>query len=74
MANEKKRAGMIANLPQKTGRTLEEWVRLVRADGPDSDTERRAWLKEKQGVGHFQARLIVEEAQRLGVDPPEAAQ
>ena len=69
MADSKKRAGMIANLPRRTGRTLEEWVRLVRAEGPDSDTERRTWLKEKHGVGHFQARLVVEEARRLGVDP-----
>ena len=29
-AHEKKRAGMIAKLPEKTGKTLEQWVRVAK--------------------------------------------
>src|SRR5262245_18617496 len=31
----------IEELPQKTGRSLEEWVRLVREKGPATEKERR---------------------------------
>ena len=31
--------------PEKTGRTLEEWVRIVKKHGPAGTAERRRWLK-----------------------------
>jgi len=47
------------NLKAKTGRTLEEWlVALDAADAPDRATA-LAWLGA-QGLGRFQARLVVD--------------
>ncbi len=54
----KKTAAMVATMKAKTGRSVDEWVALVRADGPEDDREWQTWLKRKHGLGHFQARLI----------------
>lgn len=35
-----------ANVKERTGRTVEEWVAVVRRDGPSTEKERRAWLKD----------------------------
>ncbi len=53
---------IIRNLPQKTGRTLEEWV-LVLNDCPHAQRrERIAWLQAQYRLGHGQAQVIVDEA------------
>ncbi len=64
----------IADLPKKTGQTLEEWVRLVRKSGPPTERERRDWLKKEHGLGHNAAMLIAERADGKGTenDSPEA--
>ena len=41
----------IAELKQKTGRTLDEWLRLFKKEGPPTEKERRDWLKTKYGLG-----------------------
>ena len=41
----------IAELKQKTGRSLEEWLAYIKKSGPKDETERRAWLKEQHGLG-----------------------
>ena len=41
----------IAELKQKTGRTLEEWLELIKKEGPPTEKERREWLKTKYGLG-----------------------
>ena len=61
-AHEKKRATMRASLEAKTGRDLDAWLALLARDGPADPRGRLDWLKEHHGLGHFQARLIVEEA------------
>jgi len=38
-------------LQQKTGRSLEEWLKSIKKEGPPSEQERRDWLKTKQGLG-----------------------
>jgi len=50
---------ILANLESTTGKSLEAWVRLVRANGPTEVKERRTWLKA-QGLGHHQAALVAE--------------
>ena len=61
---------MIANLPEKTGRTLAQWIRIVARSPVATDAERVAWLKKEHGLGHFQARLVVSEArEHSGVGP-----
>ena len=34
----------LVSLPDKTGHSLDEWIRLVDEEGPPSDKERRDWL------------------------------
>src|SRR5271169_5838284 len=63
----------IAALKPKTGRTLEEWIALVKKDGPTGHLARRNWLKSKHNVGNNAAWWIVERAQGKGDegDTPE---
>jgi hypothetical protein len=41
----------IAELKQKTGRSLDEWLRLIRKSGPKDEKARREWLKTEHGLG-----------------------
>ncbi len=61
-AHERKRQGMIRNLPAKTGRSLEAWLELLGQCPEASYAGRVAWLKTEHGLGHFQARLVASEA------------
>ena len=64
----------IIGLPKKTGRTLDEWIRLVEDEGPSSDTDRRDWLKAEYGLGTNTAWWIADRAARRGLedgDPDE---
>jgi hypothetical protein len=40
----------VAILKERSGRTLDEWVRIVKKSGPATEKERIAWLKEAHGV------------------------
>ena len=67
----------VATLKEKTGRSLDEWLKLVKKDGPTgahSEKERRAWLKSKYGLGTPTAASIAERAAGKGweMDDPEA--
>lgn len=59
---------MKANLPEKTGKTLEQWVAIVKASGLEKHGEQVKRLKD-QGVGHGYANLICHEA-KGGFDTP----
>ena len=52
----------LVSLPEKTGRSLDEWIRLVEEEGPASDNERRDWLKSQHGLGTNSAWWIVDRA------------
>jgi hypothetical protein len=52
----------IDELKAKSGRSLEEWIALVRASGPADPKACRNWLKDKHGVGTNSAWWIVERA------------
>ena len=41
----------VATLKEKTGRSLQEWIELVKRSGPKSENERREWLKKEHGLG-----------------------
>jgi hypothetical protein len=64
----------IASLPAKTGRSLEEWIALVKKQGPPTEKERREWLKKEHGHGTNSAWWIAERADGKGTetDDPEA--
>ena len=61
-------------LPQKTGRSLAEWIAFVRKSGPPTEKERRAWLKTEHKLGANSAWWIAERAGGKGTeeDTPEA--
>ena len=50
----------IGELKQKTGRTLEEWLKLIKKEGPPTEKERREWLKESHGLGTNSAWWLAE--------------
>lgn len=50
----------IAELKQKTGRSLEEWLALIKKEGPATEKERREWLKETHGLGTNSAWWLAE--------------
>jgi len=52
----------VIDLPEKTGRTLQQWADLVNDLGPKVRKERIAYLKEKHGLGTNTATHIVEYA------------
>jgi hypothetical protein len=58
----------LAALKQKTGRTLEEWIKLVQKEGPPTEKERRAWLKAEHGLGMNYAGWIAEQSVGKGDD------
>ena len=56
----------IGELKQKTGRSLEEWLKYIKKSGPKGETERRAWLKEEHGLGTNTAWWLAERAEGKG--------
>ena len=51
---------IIANMPAKTGRSLEQWAADLRRNGPKGDeAAQTAWLK-KQGLGMNNACMVIE--------------
>jgi Domain of unknown function (DUF5655)/Domain of unknown function (DUF4287) len=50
----------LVGLQEKTGKTMEEWVRLVQASGPATEKERRAWLKTQHNFGTNYAIWLAE--------------
>lgn len=51
-------ASMIANLKDKTGRSLDEWLAEARASGQTKHGALVTWLKAKHGLGHGYANLV----------------
>ena len=52
----------VASLKEKTGRSLEEWLKLLKKSGPPTEKERREWLKSEHGLGMNYAGWIVARA------------
>jgi hypothetical protein len=58
----------IAELKGKTGRTLEEWIQLVKKSGPPRHKERREWLKKNYNLGTNAAWWIADRAEGKGLE------
>jgi Domain of unknown function (DUF5655)/Domain of unknown function (DUF4287) len=58
----------IAELKQKTGRSLEEWLRLIRKEGPPAENERSEWLKSKFALGTNSAGWLAERSLGKGTE------
>jgi len=63
----------LAELKGKTGRSMEEWLALVKKEGPKDEKSRREWLKTKHKIATNSAWWIAERAEGKGwEDTPEA--
>src|SRR5258708_25207591 len=63
----------LAELKENTERSMEEWIALVKKEGPKDEKSRREWLKSKHKLGTNRASWIAERAEGKGCeDTPEA--
>lgn len=58
----------VAGLKDKTGRSLDEWIALVKKEGPKDEKSRGGWLKKKHNFGTFNAAWIAQRAEGKGGD------
>ncbi|HJZ69966.1 MAG TPA: DUF5655 domain-containing protein, partial [Blastocatellia bacterium] len=58
----------IEELPSKTGKSLDEWIKLINRSGLKTEVERRGWLKSKYGLGTNYAKWLAERAEGKGED------
>ena len=58
----------IAELKQKTGRSLEEWLSFIKKAGPKDEKARREWLKTEHGLGTNSAWWLAERAEGKGTE------
>src|SRR5882762_4240743 len=58
----------IAELKQKTGRSLEEWLAFIKKSGPKDEKARREWLKTEHGLGTNSAWWLAERADGKGAE------
>jgi hypothetical protein len=69
-------AAIKANLADRTGKTLTQWIKISRSGPEGARKERVAWLKKEYGLGGVTAAIIVDEASGGGptrqYDDPEA--
>ena len=56
----------IKDLPAKTGKSLEEWIKFIKKSGPRTEKERREWLKTEHGLGTNYAWWLAERAEGKG--------
>ncbi len=58
----------VGELKPKTGRSLDEWLSLVRQRGPADEQSRREWLKTEHGLGTNVAGWIAGRATGKGAE------
>lgn len=65
-------ASMIANLPEKTGKTLEQWVALAKQTGGTKHGEIVNALKSAHGLTHGYANLVAHEVLKSAASHADA--
>ena len=63
---EEMAAKMVANLPEKTGKSLPEWLKIVGGTGLEKHGEIVKFLKSDHGVTHGFASLIAAKSRETG--------
>ena len=58
----------IADLEQKTGRSLDEWMAFINKEGPKTEAARRDWLKASHDLGTNSAAWLAERSVGKGSD------
>src|SRR5712675_3554912 len=57
----------ISELKEKTGRSLEEWLKHIKKDGPKEEKARRDWLKKEHALGTNTAWWLAQSAEGKGM-------
>lgn len=63
----------IATLPKMTGRSLEEWVALVKKSGPAAPKDRRAWLQKTHKLPTMSAWWIADQSSEVNKEMSDPA-
>ncbi|MGI8838175.1 MAG: DUF5655 domain-containing protein [Pyrinomonadaceae bacterium] len=58
----------VGELKDRTGRSLEEWLRLIKKSGPKDEKARGEWLKTEYGLGTNSAWWLAERADSKGME------
>ena len=67
-------ADWVEQLPKRTGRSLDEWIKHIHKDGPPEEPARRQWLKKSYKLGTNTCWWLTEKATRpesIEEDTPE---
>jgi hypothetical protein len=56
----------LAKLKERTGKTLEQWIKIVKTDGPPTEKERREWLMKEHKFTTNYAWWVAERAEGKG--------
>ena len=64
---------MIANLPEKTGKTADEWIAIAKQSGLDKHRAILNHLKQEHGMTHGFANLIAGMTLKAGTADPQPA-
>lgn len=63
----------IDDLPEKTGRSLPQWLALIRKEGPKDAAARREWLKKEHALGTNSAWWLADRAEGKGEEDSDPA-
>jgi hypothetical protein len=58
----------VAELKQSTGRSLDEWIKFIKKEGPPTEEARRDWLKQQHGLGTNSAWWLAERSVGKGAE------
>jgi len=58
----------VGELKQKTGRSLDEWLRHIKKSGPKDEKDRREWLKKEYSLGTNTAGWLAERVDGKGLE------
>lgn len=68
---EEQLATMLANIPEKTGKPLADWLKIIKTSGLQKHGEIMKLLKSEYGVTHGFANLITAKARETGAPASE---
>ena len=54
----------IARLPETTGKTIDQWIAIIRKTGPATTKERREWLVREHGFTSNYASYVADRAEK----------
>ena len=68
---EEMAASMIQNMPEKTGKSLEEWLKITRASGLEKHGQILKMLKSDHGMTHGFANLVAMKTLQSASEPSQ---